>query len=194
VHCVYKESPSNHQVITDLYLAKFIYQVKSNIYNFFFRLCTIWENCFSNVLFIQTFISCLVLCASAYELSKVRLLRLKFTLLETHRYVLCMSISILFQTNLIEDPENFVKFGLYAGIMVLEIFLPCYFGSRINEKTLLLRQKVFESQWLDASLEYKKLLVIFLERAKRPVKINIYGFFFLQLETFTSVSDLFRQF
>jgi 7tm Odorant receptor len=98
--------------------------------------------------------------------------------------------STVFQTNLFEDPENFVKFAMYAGIMVLEIFLPCYFGSRIHDKSFFLRQKVFESQWMDASLEYKKLLVIFLERGKRPVKINLYGFFFLKLETFSSVSAL----
>lgn len=71
--------------------------------------------------------------------------------------------------------------------MIIQIFLPCYFGNEISFASQELSQKLFHSQWIDASKKHKKSLSFMLEVMKKPIKINAYALLKINYETFTSV-------
>ncbi|RZC37616.1 7tm 6 domain containing protein [Asbolus verrucosus] len=68
-----------------------------------------------------------------------------------------------------------------------KIFLYCWFGNEIEIKSSKLPYAVFESDWTELPPEVKTLLIIFILRTQRPLKMSAYGLFFLTLETFVKI-------
>lgn len=71
--------------------------------------------------------------------------------------------------------------------MLFELLLPCFFGNEIMLKSDQLSYCIFSSDWINQTLQYKKKLIIFTERLKRPIKITAGKIIILSLSTFTSV-------
>jgi hypothetical protein len=46
---------------------------------------------------------------------------------------------------------------------------------------------VFESNWLDTSMEVKKNMIFFVMRCQKPVKMSALDLFYLSLDTFMRV-------
>lgn len=71
--------------------------------------------------------------------------------------------------------------------MVLEIFLPCYFGNELSVASSKLSTAFFHSNWINESESFKKLSKMFLENAKKDMKIATFGIFDVNLANFTSI-------
>lgn len=71
--------------------------------------------------------------------------------------------------------------------MLFEIFLPCFFGNEIILSSDNLSYCLFSSDWVEQTITYKKKMIIFAERLKRPIVITAGKFVKLSLITFTSV-------
>lgn len=106
--------------------------------------------------------------------------------------VICVTA---FQISIMSPSENFVAFFffiLYVSTMVAQIFFPCYFGNEIILKSGELSGRLYSSNWINSSKQFRRMMVIFMERLKRPARVNSFGLFTLGLETFRSVRFLFR--
>lgn len=73
--------------------------------------------------------------------------------------------------------------------MILQIFLPCYYGNEISFASQELSLEVFHSQWIDGSKEHKKSIIFMLEAMKKPIKIHAYSLLQINYDTFNSVCN-----
>lgn len=72
-------------------------------------------------------------------------------------------------------------------LMTAEIFLPCYYGTEVHSASENLSTSLFHSEWYTESLSFKKGMLIFMERVKRPVTITVFDVYHVNLQTFTFV-------
>lgn len=117
---------------------------------------------YSLVIFIQFSISSTVICVTAYHVS------------------------------IISPNENFLKFFVpffYIMTLFVQLGLPCYYGNEIILKSEKLQDKIFSALWVPESQRFQKMMVIFMERLKRPVQINAGRLFGVSLQTLSSVRN-----
>lgn len=118
------------------------------------------EKILSPALFLQFGVSGLVLCTCAFQLS-------------------------------VTSPTDLAKFLFnvsYFICMIIEIFVPCYFGSVVMDKSRELTYDAFRANWLEQRPLFTKSLSIFVERTFRPIATFAGGIFLLHLPVFISVS------
>lgn len=87
-----------------------------------------------------------------------------------------------------EDTYQFLFCLVYSFAMMIEIFIPSYFGSLVYLKSEKLCYDIFKSNWMHASEKYKRSMRIFGERTLRPISIFAGNVFMLNLLTFLKVS------
>ncbi|XP_044270430.1 odorant receptor Or2-like [Tribolium madens] len=100
-----------------------------------------------------------------------------------------MSIGItLFQMTVV-TPFSSEYFSLlsYEFAIIVEIFMYCWFGNEIEEKSTNIPYAAFESDWVDASKESKGNMIIFMMRCQRPLQISALNLFYLSVETFIKI-------
>lgn len=73
--------------------------------------------------------------------------------------------------------------------MVLEIFFPCYYGSKIMISSEQLSTSLFSSNWIPECKEYLSAMKIFMENVKKPVEIKALGFVPVELGTFAKICN-----
>lgn len=71
--------------------------------------------------------------------------------------------------------------------MTLEIFLPCYFGSKLSEASSNLSTGLFHSLWINQNEETKAICKVFMENSKKEMKMSAFNMFDLNLTTFKSI-------
>lgn len=71
--------------------------------------------------------------------------------------------------------------------MIFEILMPCYYGSQVKAKSEQLIPDMFSANWMDQSMRFKKIMLIFNERANRPITPFAGGLFALALSNFVAV-------
>lgn len=71
--------------------------------------------------------------------------------------------------------------------MVVEIFIPCYYGSEILAVSEKLSESLFHAGWIEEEKIFKAAMTIFLEKVKRPIRVSIFGVFEINLATFTTI-------
>jgi hypothetical protein len=71
--------------------------------------------------------------------------------------------------------------------MVLEIFLPCYFGSELSAASSKLSTALFGSKWIESDEKLKSTMKIFMENVKKEIKVSAFGVFHVNLLTFTTI-------
>lgn len=77
----------------------------------------------------------------------------------------------------------------YLVPMVVEIFLPCYFGNELSVASLKLSTAFFHSNWIEQKAKDEKSMLVFMEYSKNEFKISAFGVFNLNLETFKSIGN-----
>jgi len=78
-----------------------------------------------------------------------------------------------------------IAFGLAK---LIHFYLITYFGNEIKVNSESLFRSIYESQWIDADADHKKLLTILMEQLKKPIVIVAFSVFDVTLENFLSVS------
>lgn len=103
-----------------------------------------------------------------------------------------MHFNLLHKHNFQISPENISKYSfviVYFMCMLTEILVPCYFGSAVLEKSILIRRKIYESNWIEQDRRYKQAFCIFVERTSYPVHFYVKKMFLLDLDTFLKASS-----
>lgn len=73
------------------------------------------------------------------------------------------------------------------GIYNYEISLLMYYGNEITLASEEMMGSIYHSNWMDLSITYRKLAMIFMERFKKPQEMLIGKLFPLNIKSLTSV-------
>ncbi|XP_014362866.2 odorant receptor 46a [Papilio machaon] len=95
----------------------------------------------------------------------------------------------LFRFTLPATKEYYIFLATYMFIMVIQIMVPCWFGTRIMEKSCLLSKAIYSCDWTPRSRKFKSSLRLFVERTNRPISITGGKMFTLSLLTFSSIMN-----
>lgn len=71
----------------------------------------------------------------------------------------------------------------------LQILLPCYYCERIKNISMKLSTSLFHSDWMHQDEEFRKNMKVFMENAKKPLKISALGIFEVDLEIFMRIAN-----
>nr|AST36253.1 putative odorant receptor OR13 [Hedya nubiferana] len=99
----------------------------------------------------------------------------------------CIICVVLFRFTLPAPWQYFIFLGSYMFIMIIQILVPCWFGTRIQDKSQLLSEAVYSCDWSAKTRYFKSSLRLFVERANKPLSITAGKMFPLSLTTFTSI-------
>ncbi|XP_034114452.2 odorant receptor 94a [Drosophila albomicans] len=92
-------------------------------------------------------------------------------------FIICFSGYRLQHVGIRANPGQFISMLQFVSVMILQIFLPCYYGNQVTFHAHQLTNEVYNTNWLQCPPHTRKLLNAYMEHLKRPVKIRA-GFFF----------------
>jgi gustatory receptor len=78
--------------------------------------------------------------------------------------------------------------------MVLQIYLPCYFGNHVLVASQKFSMAIFHLRWYEQSKAFNSDMRIVVENAKKPIVIICGKVFKVTLETFVSICQVTYQF
>lgn len=78
---------------------------------------------------------------------------------------------------------------VFAGLMIIDIFLPCFFYSELEKSSDDLHLAIYQSHWLNCELKSKKLMITFMEMLKIPMQYSCYLIFNINLESFAEIMN-----
>lgn len=71
--------------------------------------------------------------------------------------------------------------------VVWELFLFCYYGSKLSAKSFELLDALYESMWYEYPIEYQRYVMVMMMRMQRPLVLTGYDVVLCTLPTFTTV-------
>jgi len=72
--------------------------------------------------------------------------------------------------------------------ILYQIFWPLYAGNEIQIQSQRLLHSLYQTNWIEADLKTKKLIIIAMENLKKPIVIVAVSTFSIDLNHFLSVS------
>ncbi|CAO1308353.1 unnamed protein product [Diamesa tonsa] len=117
---------------------------------------------FSTMIFAQGVSSSINMCTAAFQLSLI---------------------------SPIKDTMEFLHLIIYLTAIILEIFLPCYYGNNLSFISEKLSTKLFHTNWICESKDFKIAMKLFMENIKKPIKISAMNIFDLNLENFLKICN-----
>lgn len=86
--------------------------------------------------------------------------------------------------------EAVFAFGFYIAfvfVILVQIFLPCYFGSDLGLSADQLTNANYHSKWIEQNAVYKRNMIFFMEYLKKPPILKAGKYFPITRNTFVSV-------
>lgn len=86
--------------------------------------------------------------------------------------------------------EAFTAFCFYLAfvmVMLVQTFLPCYFGSDLSLSAAELNNANYHSNWMVQNHLYTKTMIFFMEYLKKPTILKAGHYFPITRDTFVSV-------
>ncbi|EDW58329.1 odorant receptor 94b [Drosophila virilis] len=99
-------------------------------------------------------------------------------------FIICFSGYRLVQVGWQRNPGVFLTTMQFVCMMIIQIFLPCYYGNELTVCAKQLTNSVFNTNWLEYSVTTRKVLNCYMELLKRPVKLRAGVFFEIGLPIF----------
>lgn len=85
--------------------------------------------------------------------------------------------------------ENFFRFPVFLLAAMVQIFILCYYGSKLTNASAQVSDSVYNSRWyIDDSIKLKNSLLLMLHRSQKPSVISAEKFTIVSLKSFSSVS------
>jgi len=89
----------------------------------------------------------------------------------------------------VNDASNFLKFVSLLPTILGEIFLTGFYGARVIEASTKLSTSLFHTEWTQENRQFRTTLIIFMENAKKPLKLMALGIFEINLMNFRSICN-----
>ncbi|XP_017046532.1 odorant receptor 94b [Drosophila ficusphila] len=99
-------------------------------------------------------------------------------------FIICFSAYRLVHMGFKQRPGLFLTTVQFVAVMIVQIYLPCYYGNELTIHANDLTNSVFATNWLEYSVGTRKLLNCYMEFLKRPVKVRAGVFFEIGLPIF----------
>lgn len=93
----------------------------------------------------------------------------------------------VFTLSYVKEFSIFILTISYCMPMMSEIFLPCYLCNELTLSSENLISSIVHSEWINMDKKTKKILSIFLENLKKPLKITFHELMDINLLTFTNI-------
>lgn len=88
-----------------------------------------------------------------------------------------------------EEVAFMISKAVYCLPIMLQIFLPCYFGNELTLASENLMTSAIHSKWFRSNQKTKKMLLVLQENVKKPMKISSFGIMSINLSTFNDISQ-----
>nr|QNS36202.1 olfactory receptor 8a [Mythimna separata] len=85
--------------------------------------------------------------------------------------------------------DYFLFLGTYMCVMILQIMVPCWYGTQIMHRSSLLAFSIYNCDWTPRSRQFKSNMRLFVERTNKPLSITGGKMFCLSLPAFTSIMN-----
>lgn len=76
---------------------------------------------------------------------------------------------------------------VYLCSMIIQFFLPCFYGQSVATAYENLSASLFHSAWIPRNKKFRNSMLIAMQNMSQPVEIDVFGVFFVNLETYTKV-------
>lgn len=87
----------------------------------------------------------------------------------------------------VNDKSAMILSLVFFLSVTLEVFIICYFGDHLRTQSEALLEAFYSCNWMDQVPQFRRNLVITLQRAQRPCYIHAGGYIAVTLETFVQV-------
>ncbi|CAD7085724.1 unnamed protein product [Hermetia illucens] len=77
--------------------------------------------------------------------------------------------------------------GSYFVCVILQIFLYCYFGNELINKSQRITEAIYSCNWTDQDKRFRKILLIFTQSTQTSMRIKAADYVVVSLSTFVSV-------
>ncbi|KAH8383753.1 hypothetical protein KR009_010371 [Drosophila setifemur] len=105
---------------------------------------------------------------------------LLLSLLTTAAVICTVSVYSMLQGVTLEG----ISYVLFLATSVLQVYLVCYYGQQVLELSEAIAFAAYSHDFQDASIAYKKSLLIIITRAQKPVELSAMNYLPISLETF----------
>lgn len=78
---------------------------------------------------------------------------------------------------------------MYMLSMMVQIYLPCYYGNEITHKSQLLTNALHSCEWYRFDRLTRRDVKLLMIRTNKPMELKAGGFFRYSLESFTTVGS-----
>lgn len=106
---------------------------------------------------------------------------------DNSEFMLIVTTPFLLQLSPIEDKGETINIIIYLVCLIIQLYIPCYFASQLTARSQELSGSIFHSKWWTQSKRFKSSLVIFAERAARPIEPKAGALFMVGLPIFVKV-------
>nr|WCC57544.1 odorant receptor 24.2 [Papilio memnon] len=100
-------------------------------------------------------------------------------------WIICMTVYKMIGLNVMS--AEFVTMIVYLSVMLLQLFIFCYYGTQLKDESEGVNQSIYESDWPAVSPRLRRPLLIMMERCYRPIAPCIAYIVPMSLDTFISV-------
>lgn len=76
----------------------------------------------------------------------------------------------------------------YVLAVVVEIFPLCYYSNCLMYDSDRLCEEIFHSSWIQQNVQYRKMLIFFMQRTQQTIEFMAGKIFYINLNSFISVS------
>ncbi|XP_017472633.1 PREDICTED: putative odorant receptor 85d [Rhagoletis zephyria] len=95
---------------------------------------------------------------------------------------------VLFQITIGAAVDSLIMLAFFLFCSLVQIFLICYYAHGLLEASEYIGSAVYNHNWYDADLRYKKMLLVIMQRAQKAAKLRATSFVIVSMPTMTDVS------
>ncbi|EDW96642.1 odorant receptor 85f [Drosophila yakuba] len=111
---------------------------------------------------------------------------LLLSLLTTAAVICTVAVYTLIQGATLEG----FTYVIFIGTSVTQVYLVCYYGQQVLDLSGEVAHAVYNHDFHDASIAYKRYLLIIIIRAQQPVELNAMGYLSISLDTFKQLMSV----
>ncbi|XP_075144770.1 odorant receptor 94a-like [Haematobia irritans] len=103
--------------------------------------------------------------------------------------IICFCGYRLQKMNIMDNVGQFFAMLQFFSVMILEIFLPCYFANEVTVNSSFLLLDMYSSNWVTYTPLTRKFMILYSEFLKQPIIFKAGGYFEIGLPIFTKVMN-----
>lgn len=104
-------------------------------------------------------------------------------------FFLCVLLYKVVHSSILENPTDFIYYFGFTSVMFQKVSIPQILGQRVISNSDQLKDAFYNTDWYEQSVEKRKTLVTLMIYTQKTFKINILGFYNLNLEYLGKASE-----